>query len=311
MFWNKVSIETTEDAADIVSSALIDTGAGGVEIEGGSVALQKHDEHCALLPSLQSVSVSAYYGEHGFDKALQSIKDSLDIIRKTSETDAGTLKVSVARIPDTDWNENFKKHFTTFKAAGNIIVKPSWEDYSAKRGEVVIEIDPGMAFGSGVHETTKMCLELIQKHINKGDRVLDVGCGSGILGIAAAKLGAGSVLALDYDSVSVNVALDNARANGAGEFEARQSDLVANADSVQYDLIAANIIADIIIRLNRDVKTYMNHGAVYVISGIIADRLTDVLESLKENGLDVIETMAMGDWRAAAVRIDPRIKERA
>lgn len=303
MYWNQVCVKTTEQAADLVSSALLDAGAGGVEIEGGSVLPAAYDEYRPDMPSSADVTVKAYFGEDGFDDILACINENLELLKNASDTNPGTLTLSVNRVEDADWNENFKKHFTTFKAAGNIIVKPSWEQYEAKGGETVLEIDPGMAFGSGVHETTKMCLELIQKYMTAGDAVLDVGCGSGILGIACAKLGANKVLALDYDPVSVNVTKDNAAANGVSVLEARKSDLLANAGEGKYDIITANIIADIIIRLNADVSKHMKPGAVYIMSGIIMDRLGDVLTSLDENGFLVIETMSMADWRAVAAKM--------
>ena len=303
MYWNQVCVETAEEAADLVSSVLLDAGAGGVEITGGSALPAAHDEYRLDTPSSGSVTVKAYYGEDGFDETLQSIRDDLESLKTTACTDLGTLAVTVNRIKDTDWNENFKKHFTAFRAAGNIIVKPSWEQYEASPGETVLEIDPGLAFGSGVHETTKMCLELLQKYMPAGAEVLDIGCGSGILGIACARLGAKKVLALDNDPVSVKVTEENAAANGVSVLKAKRSDLLANAGDGKYDIITANIIADIIIRLNTGAASYLKPGAVYIMSGIIMDRLDDVLKSLDENGFAVTETLCMADWRAVAARL--------
>jgi len=295
-------VETAEEAADLVSSVLLDAGAGGVEITGGSALPAAHDEYRLSTPSSGSVTVKAYYGEDGFDETLRYIRDGLESL-KTAACALGTLSLTVNRIEDTDWNENFKKHFTAFKAAGNIIVKPSWEQYEASPGETVLEIDPGMAFGSGVHETTRMCLELIQKYMPAGADVLDIGCGSGILGIACAKLGAKKVLALDNDPVSVKVTEENAAANGVSVLTAKRSDLLANAGDGKYDLITANIIADIIIRLNTGAAKYLKPGGVYIMSGIIMDRLDDVLKSLDENGFAVTDTLCMADWRALAARL--------
>jgi ribosomal protein L11 methyltransferase len=302
MNWKQVSISTTDGSADIVSSIMIDAGATGAEIEGGMVPEPVGDEWTGDLAPLQGVNVKAYFGEDGFEATYEYIRERLETLRE-SDTDAGDLKITVNTVADTDWNENFRKHFTTFRAAGHVVIKPTWEEYKQEAGDIVIEMDPGMAFGSGVHETTRMCLELLQKHMKPGASVLDVGCGSGILGIACAKLGAKDVLALDYDPVSVKVTKDNAAANGVSVLEARKSDLLGNAGNKTYDLITANIIADIIIRLNSGVAAYMNPGAVYIMSGIIMDRLDDVLNSLEANGFDVIETMSMADWRAVAARL--------
>ncbi|MGE5493964.1 MAG: 50S ribosomal protein L11 methyltransferase [Burkholderiales bacterium] len=302
MYWNQVCVETAEEAADLVSSVLLDAGAGGVEIAGGSALPAAYDEYRLGEYSPSKVTVKAYYGEDGFDETLRSIRDGLESL-KTAACDTGTLELTVKKIEDTDWNENFKKHFTTFRAAGNIIVKPSWEQYESKPGETVLEIDPGMAFGSGVHETTRMCLELIQKYMPAGADVLDIGCGSGILGIACAKLGAKKVLALDNDPVSVKVTEENAAANGVSVLTAKKSDLLANASGGKYDVITSNIIADIIIRLNAGAAKYLKPGGVYIMSGIIMDRLDDVLKSLDENGFAVIDTLCMADWRALAARL--------
>lgn len=302
MDWNQVCIETAEQATDLVSSVLLDAGAGGVEIEGGSVPVAKRDEYLDPLPVSDNIFVKAYYGEHEFDEVLRYIKECIESLKDNSDIDLGSLQISVNTIEDTDWNANFKKHFTAFRAAGNIVIKPTWENYEHKDGDIVIEMDPGMAFGSGVHETTKMCLELIQKHMPKNAKVLDVGCGSGILGIACAKLGAKEVLSLDYDSVSVKVTKENALGNDIDILEARQSDLLHNADKKKYNVVLANIIADIVIKLNVNVGECLASDSVYILSGIIEDRLEDVYESLKLNEFSVIETLSMGDWRALAVR---------
>jgi ribosomal protein L11 methyltransferase len=302
MNWKQVSISTTDEAADVVSSILIDAGAVGTEIAGGMVPEPVGDEWTGDLAPLQGVKVKAYFGEDGFETTYETIRERLETLR-ASDADAGDLGIAVDTVPDTDWNENFKKHFTTFRAAGHVVVKPTWEEYKPEPDDLVIEMDPGMAFGSGVHETTRMCLDLLQKYMKPGASVLDVGCGSGILGIAADKLGAGEVLALDYDGVSVRVAQENAQRNNA-RIGARRSDLLQSADKKTYDVILANIIADIIIRLNEDVRDYIAQDGVYIISGVIADRLNEVLDSLKAHGLVPIETMEMADWRAIAVRRD-------
>ncbi len=302
MDWNLICIETKEDAADIVSSIMIDAGAGGAEIEGGSAIPALFDEYRPELHVSGNVIVKAYFGEDGFEGTVSYIEDRLERLKHSAEIDTGTLNITVNMIPDTNWNENFRKHFTAFRAAGNIVIKPSWENYKAEDRDIVLELDPGMAFGSGVHETTRMCLELIQKYIVPEAKVLDVGCGSGILGIACAKLGAGKVLALDNDPVCVKVVRDNAAANNV-EIETRQSDLLSGAGEGKYDIITANIVADIIIRLNANIAKYMEPKAVYIISGIIEDRLDEVKLSLENNGFSILEVMSMGDWRAIAARL--------
>lgn len=300
MNWKQVSVSATEQSADIVSSILIDAGASGAEIEGDSNPEPRADEWMSDPLTLRGLKVKAWFGESGFEATYEYIRERLETLRE-SDADAGSLEIEVTTVPDTDWNENFRKNFTAFRAAGRIVIKPTWEEYEPEKGDIVIEMDPGMAFGSGVHETTRMCLELLQKYMKPGADVLDVGCGSGILGIAADKLGARSVLSLDYDSVSVDVARENAQRNGA-KLEARRSDLLQNANKKQYDIILANIIADIILRLNQNISDFLAADGVYIISGVIADRLDEVIESLKEYSLVPVETLEMADWRAVAVR---------
>lgn len=302
MNWKQVSISTTDEGADVVSSIMIDAGATGAEIEGGALPELVGDEVPGDVTPPQGVVVKAYFGEDGFEATYEYIRERLETLQ-ASGADAGELEITVNTVADTDWNENFKKHFKTFRAAGRVVIKPTWEEYTKQADDIVIEMDPGMAFGSGVHETTRMCLELLQKHMKPSASVLDVGCGSGILGIAACKLGADEVLALDYDGVSVEVARQNAQCNGA-PLEVRRSDLLQAAEHKAYDIILANIIADIILRLNEDVKDYLASEGVYIISGIIVDRLDEVMQSLKAHGLSPVETLQMGDWRAIAVRSD-------
>ena len=298
MRWNVINVQTAERDADIVSFILTEEGASGTEITGGSRPEPDPDEIVPGMDATGTVTVKAYFGDEGFDAVLGNVKARLALLADG----AAKTAVSVESVEDRDWNENFRKHFTTFNAAGRIVIKPSWEEYVPKRGEIVIEMDPGMAFGSGAHETTRMCLELIQRHMKEGASAADVGCGSGILGIACSKLGASRVLALDSDPVSVKVAAQNAKNNGVKNLKAVKSDLLKSAGNLKFDLIAANIIADALIRLNRDAARHMNPGAIYIISGIIEDRMGDLSVSLKENGFAVIETVKTGEWIAAAAR---------
>ncbi len=212
MNWKQVCVDTSEEMSDIISSVLLDAGAHGVEIVGGSIPAAQGDELTDISQeSNGNVVVKAYYGEYDFEGVQAYIRGRIESLKLLGKPEAEGLLFSVNTVQDADWNENFKKHFGTFRAAGRIVVKPTWETLDAHDDDIVVEIDPGMAFGSGVHETTRMCLELLQKYMPKDAAVIDVGCGSGILGIAAAKLGAQRVLALDYDGISVRVAKEMRR----------------------------------------------------------------------------------------------------
>ncbi len=299
MNWKKVSIITSEIDSDVAASVLMDAGAAGVELSGGSVPEALSDEYALPEAATEQVVVSAYFGEDGFDALLENIKNSLGEV--FSDSEAGVPDVALETVADTDWNENFKKNFKAFRAAGCFVVKPSWEDYPASEQDIVLEIDPGMAFGTGDHESTRMCLALLERFMVPGASVLDVGTGSGILGMAAMKLGAVRVLALDYDPVSVTVARENA-ANNEVEMEVRQSDLLKNADEGTYNIVLANIVADILIRLNTDIGKYLSEKGVYILGGIIEERLEDVKASLVRGGFEIIDIMAMSAWRAIAAR---------
>lgn len=296
MNWKKISVKTTEENADIAASVLMDAGVGGVEMQGGSVPEAASDEYALPGTGTDAVTVSAYFVEDGADALAETLRARLrDMFPETPP------ELSVETVPDTDWNENFRRNFKAFRAAGRFVIKPSWEEYPAEADDIVLQIDPGVAFGTGDHESTRMCLILLQKYVQPGSRVLDVGTGSGILGIAAMKLGASSVLALDYDPVSVRVAAENAAANGV-VMETRQSDLLSSAEGGPYDIILANIVADILIRLNSDIAPYIKQGGVYILGGIIEERLEEVTASLMQNGMDVIEILSMNDWCAVAAR---------
>ncbi len=299
MNWKRLSVDTTEEKSDLVASIMMDAGANGVEMIGGSVPDTLGDEYAPDEAAADTVRVTAYFGETGFDALLEEIKTRLG--EAFSEPGLFSSDFDIDTVADTDWNENFRKSFKAFRAAGRIIVKPTWEDIAAEPGDIILEIDPGMAFGTGDHESTRLCLELLQKYMKPGAHVLDVGCGSGILGIAAMKLGAGYAQGLDQDPVSVSVAMENALNNGVA-MDVRQSDLLQNAAGGPYSIVIANIVADILIRLNRDAAAYLAPGGTYILGGIIEERLDDIRASLVLNGFDLIETLAMADWRAIAAR---------
>ena len=175
MNWKKISVRTTEENADIVASLLMDAGAGGVEMEGGSVPRATSDEYALPGAETDTVTVSAYFGEEGADALIEALRKRLcDIFADAAP------EIVVETVPDTDWNENFRRNFKAFRAAGRFVIKPSWEEYHAEANDIVLQIDPGMAFGTGDHESTRMCLELLQKYMSPGSSVMDVGTGSEI-----------------------------------------------------------------------------------------------------------------------------------
>ena len=183
-----------------------------------------------------------------------------------------------------------------------MFIVPAWERYTEQPGEIVVRMDPGMAFGTGSHETTRLVIGLLEKYTPRGGRMLDVGCGSGILAICASKLGAGQCYAYDIDPVAVKVANENIKDSGLTNVTCEVSDLLRDVDrSYPYDLITANIVADIIIRMSPDVGALMHAGTVLLVSGIILERSDDVVEALEANGLKIVERVVENDWCAMAV----------
>ena len=217
-------------------------------------------------------------------------------------TDLGPLTVEMCVCDDSGWKDKWKEYFKPAKVGKAIVVKPTWEDYEGKPGEKVLEIDPGMAFGTGTHETTRLCASLLEKYIKQGDKMLDIGSGSGILAICGAKLGASSCFACDIDPVAVRTEKENCERNGCDNITCAVSDLLAGVSDEKYDIVTANIVADIIIRLSSDVGRYMKDGAHIVVSGIISEREPEVDRAMLESGFTKVEALYDGGWCAEVFR---------
>ena len=204
---------------------------------------------------------------------------------------------------EEDWANTWKAYYKTTRIGKNMVIVPAWETYDPKPEDIVISMDPGMAFGTGTHETTKLVIELLEKYTEKGTRMLDVGCGSGILAICAAKLGAKECKAYDIDPVAVRVARENIENSGLSNITCDQSDLLKQVDLAggKYKLVTANIVADIIIRLAPDVGAYMEEDAVLLASGIITERADEVISVLEQNNFKVIENRTENGWCALAL----------
>ncbi len=213
----------------------------------------------------------------------------------------GTLEIS--GVNEEDWANSWKEYYKPIHIGQRIVIVPAWERYEQAEGEIVVRMDPGMAFGTGSHETTRLVIGLLEAYVKGGERVLDVGCGSGILAICASKLGAKLCRAYDIDPVAVKVARDNIMESGQGNITCDQSDLLRGVDLSDggYDVICANIVADIIIRMTPDVGAYLNEGGVILASGIISERADDVVACFEEHGFRIIERAEDNDWCALVV----------
>lgn len=211
--------------------------------------------------------------------------------------------ISVIGVKEEDWAGSWKKYYKPLRIGEKLVVVPAWEKYDAKEGDLILKMDPGMAFGTGTHETTRLVAMLIEKYVKKDDVCLDLGTGSGILAIAASKLGAKTVNAYDIDPVAVRVANENVNDNGITNITCGKSDLFAGVEEKTYDLICANIVADIIIRMLPDVKKYLRPGGILITSGIIDERAEEVLKAAEATDLVYVETQEEKNWCAIVFKM--------
>ncbi len=307
MKWLKVKVLTDRAAEELIAGILMEAGAQGVAVEGSASEMavdwpapDEYVDEQVLVD--RDFSVSAYFAG-GAEDALSDIRERLDGLNGQGVGVAlGSLEIVTEEVDEDDWANAWKAYFKPVKLSDTIVVKPTWEEYAPDRDEIVIEIDPGMAFGTGTHETTRMCVKLLEEYMEPGARVIDVGTGSGILSAAAIALGAGEVYALDFDEVAVEAAAKNIEFNGGGErARVMKSDLLSALDAdVKADIVVANIIADIIIRLAPEVVNHVARNATFICSGIIDSRLEDVEASLKQNGFRPVKILEDGEWRAVA-----------
>jgi len=311
MKWYEIRVNTTEEASDAVAEMLTSMGAGGVaikdpfdirrEIEKPNTLDYADEEFLEALG--EDVVISAYF-QNGLsiDELLKQINEGLDNISQFLNIGKGLE--GYGEVDDEDWSTAWKKYYKPFKLTDRIVIKPTWEAYEAGGSEIIVEMDPGMAFGTGTHETTQMCSLLLDKYMSVGSEVLDVGCGTGILAIIASKLGAESVRALDIDEVAVKVAKENVEINGESvKIETRQgilSDL--SQDGQKFDIIVANIIANVIIDLSTLIPYYLKKNSLFITSGIIRDRKQDVIDACSKSGMGLIESLEMGEWVAMVFR---------
>ena len=231
------------------------------------------------------------------------IADNLAFLHERFDTCKIDGKIDISGVNEDDWANSWKAYYKPIKIGEKIVIVPAWEKYEAKEGEMIVRMDPGMAFGTGSHETTRLVIGLLEKYIKGGERVLDVGTGSGILAICASKLGAEKCRAYDIDPVAVKVARENIKDSGLTNITCDQSDLLRQVDTTEggYDVICANIVADIIIRMTPDVTKYMNEGAVILASGIIVERSEDVVNCFEQNGFKIVDRAEENGWCALVV----------
>ncbi len=304
MNWVEIKVKTTTEAIEAVSNIFYEAGVAGVVIEDPKIYLRPRDPDVwdyLDIPEGLDFEVAQVTGYLVEDSSLaertQVIRDRINELPSYG-LDIGKGEVALTTISEADWGESWKKYYKPTHIGKNIVIKPSWEVYTPKAGEVVIELDPGMAFGTGTHESTMLCLEILEEYTKKDMTVIDVGCGSGILSIACGKLGAKQVLAIDKDENAVQIAKKNIKRNKLNAYiKAVKGDKLRDIN-IKADIIVANIIADVVIELSKDVALYIQDNGIFIASGIIKDRKLSVIEALGKNGFDVIGQFEKGEWVA-------------
>lgn len=312
MDWIELTVLTTTQGADIVSAQLIEAGSAGTVIEDrNDVRLNQRpegqwdilDESIAEKMS-EDVKVTGYYpaDERAAD-AVADVRARLEALKGMDlGIDFGKLAILSGTVNEEDWAECWKAYYKPFKIGERLAVKPSWMEYNAQPGDLVIELDPGMAFGTGTHETTALCASWLEELVAPGIKAIDLGAGTGILAIAAALLGARDVLATDIDPVAVRIARENARINHVdGVVRTAEADVLAGIGETA-DLVIANIITDVILMIAPAVFHHVNAGGVFLCSGISRCRWEEVREALQSAGFECVEQREKGEWAAFAAK---------
>lgn len=315
MKWNQFRLKTTTEAEDIVSSMLSDLGIEGVQIEDQVplTAREKEQMFVDILPDIPEDDGTAYLTfyldpEEEQEKILGQVREELEQMR--AYVDVGECTIEESQTEDVDWINNWKQYFHQFYI-DDILVIPSWEKVEAKDSDkMVIHIDPGTAFGTGMHETTQLCIRALRKYVKADTRILDVGCGSGILGMLALKFGAAYSVGTDLDPCAIDATHENMEANGIGrdQYEVMIGNLIDDPEVQKkagyecYDIVVANILADVLLALTPVVVNQMRPGAVYITSGIIDEKESVVVEAVKAAGLEVLEVTRQGEWVSVSAR---------
>lgn len=311
MNWTEIIIKVNEEAVEAVSNILYELGAQGVAIDE-PVDLEKMkndelywdyiDENLLNEEKIETV-LMAYFSEEesNLPEKIEEIRKRVKALESFGLT-VGTGSVELNNVNQEDWEEAWKQYFKPAKITERIVVKPKWETYEKTENEIVIEIDPGMAFGTGTHETTSMCINQIEKYLTQNSTVLDIGCGSGILAMSAVLLGAKNALGVDLDPVAVRVAKENVELNG---LEDKIKILQGNLTEViqdQADIVVANIMADIIMILLEDVRAFIKEDGLFISSGIIQEKLPMVEAGLKSKNFEILEIEKKGEWCAICAK---------
>ena len=302
MKWCEVSVATTHEATELIAEIFRDLGATGVVIEDPALVNeyitsgQWDYTDIPIATETEVVVEKAYLTVNGeLEAKLQTLQQEMAALQQRG-VNIAPGNITTAELQDEDWSDTWKQYFHTEKPGDKIVIKPTWEEYTPQPEEVVIELDPGAAFGTGTHATTSMCIKQLEKLVKPDMTVFDVGTGSGILSIIAAKLGAKNIQAVDYDDSVLKIVEENLEQNHVEDIiSVDQSDLMQNIHG-KANLVIANIIADIIIRLFTQLDEHLEPNGVLLTSGIIEDRIDDVITAGQANGFVVVERKESKGW---------------
>ena len=315
MKWIKFRLKTTTEAEDIVSSMLMDLGIQGVEIEDKVPLTQSDKEQMFvdILPEIEADDGVAYLSfylepEEDKEKILSEIRQELQ--EMSSYLNVGECRIEESETEDVDWVNNWKQYFHQFYV-DDILIIPSWENVKPEDSDkMVIHIDPGTAFGTGMHETTQLCIRQIRKYVTEGTRILDVGCGSGILGMLALKFGAAYSVGTDLDPCAIEATYENMEVNGISKerYEVMIGNIIDDKEVQDkvgygcYDIVVANILADVLVQLTPVIVKQLKPGGIYITSGIIDDKEQTVVDAVKAAGLEVLDVTYQGEWVCVTAR---------
>ena len=315
MKWNKFRLTTTTEAEDIVSSMLMDLGIQGVEIEDKVPLTQSDKEQMFvdILPETEAddgVAYLSFYLEEDEDKEKVLADVRAELQDMASYLNVGACTIEESQTEDVDWVNNWKQYFHQFYV-DDILIIPSWEEVKPEDSDkMVIHIDPGTAFGTGMHETTQLCIRQIRKYTTPETTILDVGCGSGILGMLALKFGAKYSVGTDLDPCAIEATYENMEVNGIRKemYEVMIGNIIDDKDVQdkvgygKYDIVVANILADVLVALTPVIVDQLKDGGIYITSGIIDDKEETVVEAVKAAGLEVLEVTYQGEWVSVTAR---------
>ncbi len=315
MNWIEAKLYTTSEGTEAVAAMLMECGINGIQIEDFDEFkhfIETNKEHWDYVDDelfknkSEEVCVTSYIPENEYlSDTIKSIETAI-LQLKNAETGLalGTLKLELKNVNDESWLNAWKQYYKPFPVGKSLVVRPEWEQYENKEDKLVISMNPAHVFGTGLHQTTKLCMEQLETHVKSGNTVLDLGCGSGILSITSLLLGAEKAFAVDIDPEAIKVAYGNASLNN---IDKEQYTVVSGnvlVDSLlreticlnKYDIVVANIVADVVIALSNIVTSCIKQNGIFITSGIIKERLQDVYDALSENSFEVVDTFYMDDW---------------